>query len=157
MSLWSDTITVWVIFREKFVAGLLYQKQELSCDKTVSTWWLISDSKLAPFWNIILDSDKHILVNEKYLSAIGDSGMWQLFSKEQVLWYALSILVLVTGCVQKMLMLLLQVFPWPSKILHFDLPSFQFDSQNCQADLMISVDKGPYNCRVENPGQHPAF
>ena len=35
---------------------------------------LISESKLGPLWNIILDSNKQLLVNEKYLASVGTEG-----------------------------------------------------------------------------------
>ena len=35
---------------------------------------LISESKLSPLWNIILDSNKQLLVNEKYLASVGTEG-----------------------------------------------------------------------------------
>ena len=35
---------------------------------------LFSESKLDPLWNIILDSNKQLLVSEKYLSSVGNDG-----------------------------------------------------------------------------------
>ena len=56
-----------------FIVIVYYIDKVINYAKLLS-FLKFTETKLGPFWAIVLDSQKQLLLNEKFLSSVGDGG-----------------------------------------------------------------------------------